>query len=101
MVSVDDIVCLQGEGNYTFLCTRDRKRYLVSKTLKAFSKSLNETMFVRIHKSSIVNLAYVQYGGLKENRSVRLIDGRDIVVSRRRLREIIQQLNRYQLALIS
>ncbi|HEY9300733.1 MAG TPA: hypothetical protein VIQ31_31095, partial [Phormidium sp.] len=29
-IAVDDVLCLQGEGNYTFLYTRDRKRYLVS-----------------------------------------------------------------------
>ena len=38
-ISVDDILCLQGEGNYTFLHTRDRKRFLVSKTLKEFEKN--------------------------------------------------------------
>jgi len=94
-ISVDDLLCLQGEGNYTFLYTRDRKRYLVSKTLKEFEKTLDGSMFLRIHKSYIVNLAYVQRNVFSKARQVRLADGRDIDISRRRLKDISQQLAQY------
>ena len=57
-ISVDDILCLQGEGNYTYLCTRDRKKYLVSKTLKEFERTLDESIFLRIHKSYCNLLRY-------------------------------------------
>lgn len=94
-IAVDDVLCLQGEGNYTFLFTRDRKRYLVSKTLKEFEKTLDPGMFLRIHKSYIVNLAYVQRGVFTKDRQVRLADGREVAISRRRMKEISQQLSRY------
>ncbi|MBC8154703.1 MAG: LytTR family transcriptional regulator [Bacteroidetes bacterium] len=96
MIAVDDVICLQGEGNYTFLFTRDRKRYLVSKTLKEFEKTLDETMFLRIHKSYIINLGYVQHGVFCKERLVRMADGREVTISRRRMKEITEQLNRYQ-----
>lgn len=95
LLSTDDVVCLQGEGNYTFLFTRDRKRYLVSKTLKEFEKALDETVFLRIHKSYIINLGYVQYGLFSKERIVRLTDGREVTISRRRAKEITYQLNQY------
>lgn len=91
-ISVDDVLCLQGEGNYTFLYTRDRKRYLVSKTLKEFEKTLDGSMFLRIHKSYIVNLAYVQRSVFNKDRQVQLADGREVAISRRRMKEISQQL---------
>ncbi|GAA4469973.1 hypothetical protein GCM10023189_57850 [Nibrella saemangeumensis] len=95
MVSVDDIMYLEGEGNYTFIFTRDRKRFLVSKTLKEFEKMLNEIVFIRIHKSYMVNLAYVQFGVLNKDRVIRLTDGREVTISRRRMKEITSLLNTY------
>ncbi|AQG78850.1 LytR/AlgR family response regulator transcription factor [Spirosoma montaniterrae] len=94
-IAVDDVLCLQGEGNYTFLYTRDRKRYLVSKTLKEFEKTLSGDMFLRIHKSYIVNLAYVQRSVFNKERTVRLADGREVAISRRRMKDISQQLVQY------
>ncbi|MVM41371.1 LytTR family transcriptional regulator [Spirosoma sp. HMF3257] len=94
-ISVDDILCLQGEGNYTFLHTRDRKRFLVSKTLKEFEKTLDGSMFLRIHKSYIVNLAYVQRSIFNRDRQVRLADGREVAISRRRMKDISVQLAQY------
>lgn len=94
-ISADDVLCLQGEGNYTFLHTRDRKRYLVSKTLKEFEKTLDGSIFLRIHKSYIVSLAYVQHDAFSKERQVRLVDGREVAISRRRMKDITQQLAQY------
>lgn len=96
MVSVDDIVCLEGEGNYTFIHTRDRRKYLVSKTLKEFEKTLDSDIFIRIHKSNIINLAYVQHGVFARDRIVRMADSREVTISRRRMREISVLMNQYQ-----
>lgn len=96
MVSVDDIVCLQGEGNYTFIHTRDRRKYLMSKTLKEFERTLDSSIFLRIHKSNIINLAYVQHGSFARDRIIRMADNREVTVSRRRMREITQLLMQYE-----
>jgi two-component system, LytTR family, response regulator len=101
LLSVDDIVSLQGEGNYTYLFTRDKKRYLVSKTLKAFETSLNESMFLRIHKSTIVNLGYVQFESLIPDRIIRLTDGQEVSISRRRAKEISQRLQSFRMTLVN
>lgn len=101
MVAVDDVICLQGEGNYTFLFTRDRKRYLVSKTLKEFERSLDENMFLRVHKSFIINMGYVQHGVFCKERLVKMADGREVIISRRRMKEIAERLHRYQQNLLS
>ncbi|GAA4402552.1 hypothetical protein GCM10023187_17750 [Nibrella viscosa] len=95
MVYVDDVVCLEAEGNYTFLFTRDGKRYLVSKTLKELEQVLDETMFVRIHKSYTINLAYVRGGLFNRDRILQLADGREVPISRRRLKDITDLLFRY------
>jgi|GEM_PF-692607 len=95
-IAVEDILCLQGEGNYTFLHTRDRKRYLVSKTLKEFERTLSPDLFLRIHKSYIINLAYVQHSLMTRERYVCLADGREVAISRRRMKDITVQLAQYR-----
>ncbi|GAB3759143.1 LytR/AlgR family response regulator transcription factor [Spirosoma pomorum] len=94
-ISADDVVCLEGEGNYTFLYTRDQKRYLVSKTLKDFEKMMDESLFLRTHKSYMVNLAYVQPNTLNRERQVVMVNGREVGISRRRMKAIAQQLAQF------
>ncbi|GAA4447641.1 hypothetical protein GCM10023189_04270 [Nibrella saemangeumensis] len=95
MVSVDDIVNLEAESNYSYVFTRDGKRYLVSKTLKELEQVLDERMFVRIHKSYTINLAYVQSGLFNRDRILQLADGREVPISRRRMKEITDLLFHY------
>jgi two-component system, LytTR family, response regulator len=94
-VAVDDLVCLQGEGNYTFLISRDGKRYLVSKTLKEFELTLNATQFIRVHKSHIVNLAYVRYSRLFDDRALQMANGQQVPISRRRAKEVFVEIQQY------
>ncbi|OIN59903.1 LytR/AlgR family response regulator transcription factor [Arsenicibacter rosenii] len=95
-IAVEDITCLQGEGNYTFVFTRDKKRYLISKTLKEFERNLDGALFLRVHKSFMINLAYVVKTRFTTDRTIQLTDGHDITVSRRRIKEISQRLSAYQ-----
>lgn len=101
IISVDDIVCFEGEGNYTYLHTRDRKKYLMSKTLKEFEKILNGTVFLRIHKSYIVNAAYVQRSLFNNDCRIRLANGNEVNISRRRVKEISGQLMQYWQRLVN
>lgn len=101
MLSVDDITCLQGEGNYTFLFTRDRKKYLISKTLKEFERTLDGEVFLRVHKSYIVNLGYARRGVFANDRSIRMADGREVAVSRRRTKDIFERLSQYHQGLLN
>ncbi|MCU0338724.1 MAG: LytTR family transcriptional regulator [Spirosomaceae bacterium] len=86
-ISFEQLVCLEGCGNYTYLYTCDGKRHLSSKTLKWFANILDKSKFVRIHKSSIINWAYLKDFSDCE-RAVRLKNGREIAISRRRSREV-------------
>jgi two-component system, LytTR family, response regulator len=101
MLSVDDITCLQGEGNYTFLFTRDRKKYLISKTLKEFERTLDGDVFLRVHKSYIVNLAYARRTVFGNDRTIRMADGREVTVSRRRTKDIFERLSNYHQNLLN
>ncbi|WP_375586446.1 LytR/AlgR family response regulator transcription factor [Cyclobacterium xiamenense] len=54
-VAYSDIVYLKGDGNYTTLITKE-KSFSLRNILKEFEEMLPTRLFLRIHKSYIVNL---------------------------------------------
>ncbi len=94
MLNTDDITCLEGEGNYTFIYTRRSKRYLVSKTLKSLTEQLDES-FIRVHKSYIINTDYIAER-LDDERLIRMSCGKEATVSRRKIKEISALLDQYE-----
>jgi two-component system LytT family response regulator len=88
-----DITCLEGEGNYTYIYTYSGKKYLVARTIKNLHMSLNESNdFVRIHKSYLINTNHiVDYAG--QDRTITMAGGKEVLVSRRKSREINQILS--------
>jgi DNA-binding LytR/AlgR family response regulator len=48
-------------GNYSKIVTSEGKHCLVLKTLKQWQEELPDTNFVRIHRSSIVNIEHVDH----------------------------------------
>jgi two-component system, LytTR family, response regulator len=57
---IDDIIHLEAEGNYTNVYLKNKKIELVSKTLKEFEDILPESVFCRVHHSSIININYIK-----------------------------------------
>lgn len=60
IVSIKEIVRLQANGSYTKIFFSSGKETLVSKHLKTYEEGLQSLGFVRIHKSHIVNTAYIK-----------------------------------------
>ena len=87
----DVITFLEGEGNYTFIYTNNGKKYLVSKTLKSLAEQLSDK-FLRVHKSYLVNADYV-VERLEDDRMLKLSCGKEVVVSRRKIKEVSGMLD--------
>lgn len=58
-IKMQDIVNIISVGNYTNVNTKDGSKYVVRKLLKEWIEMLPENNFIRIHRSSIVNLDYI------------------------------------------
>lgn len=58
-VPFSEIVYLKAEGLYTRVYTK-AKSYLVRDILKGFEEKLNPEQFIRVHKSYLVNIAYIE-----------------------------------------
>ena len=58
-VNVAEIVWIESAGNYVHLHTKDQK-HLVRQTMKNLQNRLDPDVFARVHRTAIVNLAYVK-----------------------------------------
>lgn len=85
-IKTDDIIYLESDGAYTYVVT-GTERYVSSKNLGYYEKTLGGTGFVRSHHSFIVNLSKVQ--AFKKGRSGVLIMKNDveIPISQRRMND--------------
>lgn len=59
VIRMEDILRLQGNGNFTDIYLRDRKKKMVCRFLKYFNEILPYP-FVRVHKSHIINIDCVR-----------------------------------------
>jgi len=80
-VAVEDILCIAADGNYVRVHTHQGE-YEIRKTLTGISARLDPARFARVHRSFIVNLAYVLELIAKDASSafVRLSNGREVPV---------------------
>lgn len=91
-IPVSSIEYIEGLGNYTIVHLSGQKPLLVAVTLKRLTERL--PTFLRIHKSTLVNPAYiVGYQSRQVGTSfIRLSKDRVLPISRRRVAELRPQL---------
>lgn len=58
-LKIDSIIAITSNADYTFIYTDDKTRSITRKTMKEWENRLPENHFCRIHRETIVNLAYV------------------------------------------
>ena len=100
-VSVDEIVRLEGCGNYTNFFLKDGTKMLVSRTLKEYETLLDGQAFVRVHKSCIVNLGFVRKFFVKKEGELELTDGQQVKISRRRAQAFIDRIREFRPVVLS
>jgi two-component system, LytTR family, response regulator len=91
-VSVKDIVRCEADNTYTTFHLSDKRRIIVSKILKECEVLLADYRFFRIHNSHLVNLDFVVEYIKGEGGIVRMSDGTQVDVSRRRKDEFLRAL---------
>jgi two-component system LytT family response regulator len=93
VVKISEIVRCESSNYYTFFYFIDRKRILVSRTLKDNEELLSEYNFLRIHKSHLINLKYVTTFSRNERGFVLMADGSEVPVSRRKREKVLEILS--------
>ncbi len=90
VIAIDDVVALSSDRNYTRFYFVNKPNIIVSRTLKEFEGMLQGFSFMRIHRSHIINLKYIErYEKLDGGYAVMLGDLK-FEVSHRKRDELIE-----------
>lgn len=95
LVDIEDIIHIEADSNYSVFHLINEEKIAVSKILKEYEEILPDNRFVRIHKSSIVNLKYVKEYNSKNGLFVVLNTGDTLTVSRRRASDFFEKIKAY------
>lgn len=95
MVYMNEIIRCEADDYYTRYFLNDGKVIMVSKTLKETEETLDDSGFIRTHKSHIVNISYVKTFVRNDGGYLVLKNGEKIPVSRRKKDEVLTVLNNY------
>lgn len=95
VVNVQEVMYLTAESNYTTLIFADGKKIVATRSLGEFEKILNDPVFYRIHKSTIINLNYLSGYSSYEGNYAEMADGELLSVSRRKMNDFREILRRY------
>jgi len=59
-IKISDILAIESSGDYTELILKNNNKGLSSKPMREWEMRLPENHFIRIHRTAIVNLNYIQ-----------------------------------------
>lgn len=91
-LNVSDILYIEAEVNYVYIYVNDGRKMLVARTLKSFEEILDKNIFLRIHKSYIVNKSFIKKAIKKEQYFIILNNEQELPLARRRAKSILNTL---------
>ncbi|SEB07331.1 two component transcriptional regulator, LytTR family [Flavobacterium gillisiae] len=92
LVKLNSIVYCQSDSNYCKIICADGKELLMAKTLKFVEELLNSDLFIRIHKSYLVNLNFVVNFVKGDELLITLINGEKLPVSFRKKEQFLNAI---------
>lgn len=92
VIYLKDVIRCQSEKNYTYFYFTNRERIIVSKTLKEFDDLLSEFKFMRVHRSHLINLKYIDRFEKNDGGMVIMTDGTKVEVSHRKKDSLINYI---------
>jgi len=99
VVKVSDLMYLQADSNYTILHLSGLDKIVATRSLGEFEKILEQPSFFRIHKSSIINMNYLQGYSSYEGNFAELNDGTRLSISRRKLNDFREAVKHFSKSL--
>jgi two-component system LytT family response regulator len=95
VVAISDIIRCNSDNNYTIFYFKDKKKMLVSKTLKFYADLLKEVGFLRVHQSHLINTKFIKEFIKSDGGYLILRDHSNIPVSVRKRNEVLEAINSF------
>lgn len=92
IVNVKDIVRCEADGNYTKFFLTDKRRLLISNSMKHYEELLPENDFIRVHHSHLININHVLRYVKTDGGFVVMSDESEVEISRRKKDAFLQYL---------
>lgn len=87
-VTLDEIIRLQADSNYTKVHLAQNRVFVSAKTLKEYDEILKEQHFLRTHKSHLINPTHIE--SYDKQGWLKMSDGSEVEVARRK-KEYVQE----------
>jgi two-component system, LytTR family, response regulator len=91
-IKIDDIVCIGADSSYSEFYMIDGKKTVSSKGLAVYEEILKSRLFVRVHKSYLINLKYIKTYQRGRGGYVTMANGMNIKVSDNKKDELLKYL---------
>ena len=92
VVDAHQILYCEADSCYTIFKLHDGRQIISSKTLQEYENVLDENIFMRIHRSFIINLSHIKEYHKGSGGSVIMNNGAELEVSRRKKDEFLQKM---------
>ncbi len=92
-VKVKDIIWAQAQGEYSEIKMSDGEKHVISKNLGVIEELIDNDNFFRIHRSTLINLKYIEGILTNEGCDVLMETGDKFPVARSRKRDLFDILN--------
>ena len=95
IIKLEDIAYCEAQRSYTIFRLINNKSILISKPLFDYDKLLSDSIFLRVHKSFLINLMHVKEYTRGEGGAVLMSNGMEIEVSRRKKELFLIKVKEY------
>ena len=92
LVKSNTIVYCESDVNYTTVYLLDGSKFILSKTLKKIEELLSDDIFLRVHKSYLVNINHVVHYHKNQELMIELINGKKVPLAIRKKNEILSKI---------
>lgn len=93
-IKVNDILYCTADRSYTFVHLKNKKRLIATRKIKEFENLLHTHDFFRVHRSSLINLNYIEKYYKGSGGYVVMSDGASIDVARRKKEDFLDRLSK-------
>jgi len=93
---IEDVIYLESDSNYTIYHLQNGGVFISSKTLKQSQQELQFALFLRVHKTYLLNPDFINNISIERNKlTVILKNGTQLSVSRRKAIELKEDLRKF------
>lgn len=94
-VNIKDILYCNSEGSYTNIFLANSKKFTIAKNLKEISEKLPSNIFLRIHRSHIINIEHVEEFINGSSQTVKLKNGEEFQLSKSKKSDFLEKFIKF------